>query len=154
MTKKIHLLLYRNQKKFINDLSIISDDICSTIKYKINEYFQIKDRGTEIIILRYKGETLEQIGQKFSVTRERIRQIEKKAINKLDLYFKNNQLLRLIQLSCGTKGIIDFFKLDYLNQNQKDFIVFYLKKKDLIVDSNEDSSLISFCGISVDFIRI
>jgi hypothetical protein len=142
--EKIHLRLYHYQKKLISELGLISNDIRSTIKLKINEYFQNKDKETEIILLRFKGKTLEEIGKKFSVTRERIRQIEKRAINKLDLFFKNNQLLRLIQLSCGTKGIIDFKKIDYLNQDQQDFITFYLKRKDLIVDSNEESTLISF----------
>jgi hypothetical protein len=142
--EKIHLRLYHNQKKLVSELGIISYDIRNTIKSKINEYFQNKDKETEILLLRLKGNTLEEIGKKFSVTRERIRQIEKKAINKLDLYFKNSQLLRLIQLSCGAKGIIDFKKIDYLNQDQQNFITYYLKKKDLIIDSNEESSLISF----------
>ena len=48
----------------------------------------ISDREKEVVSLRYglnipKKNTLEQIGKKFNVTRERIRQIEAKALRKL-----------------------------------------------------------------------
>ena len=39
-----------------------------------------------------KEYTLEEIGQKYGITRERIRQIEVKAINKLKFYDKNTGL--------------------------------------------------------------
>ncbi len=57
----------------------------------------LKDREREVLILRYglqdgKERTLEEVGQIFGVTRERIRQIESKALKKLNLPKYSNSL--------------------------------------------------------------
>jgi hypothetical protein len=55
----------------------------------LNDYFQqpncfLNEREQTILLARYKEKrTLEEIGKDFNITRERARQIEKKAINKL-----------------------------------------------------------------------
>ena len=54
----------------------------------------LSDREKEILELRYglydnKIHTLKEIGDMLSITRERVRQIEKKAITKLKLHFGN-----------------------------------------------------------------
>ncbi len=63
--------------------------IHADLKQKIREALNnLTDRETKILELRYglkdgREHTLEEVGQKFNVTRERIRQIELKAIRKL-----------------------------------------------------------------------
>ena len=59
----------------------------------------LTERQKEIIIDRYglsdgTEKTLEQVGQKYGVTRERIRQIESKAIRKLIARFARNRKKR------------------------------------------------------------
>lgn len=68
---------------------------CSTV---INKLFaQLKERELDIIMTRYgfidgEEKTLEEVGAKFHVTRERIRQIELKAIKKMQVYIQNNHI--------------------------------------------------------------
>ena len=56
---------------------------------RINEVLsQLTDREARVIRLRYgledgRNHTLEEVGKEFNVTRERIRQIEAKALKKL-----------------------------------------------------------------------
>lgn len=55
----------------------------------------LKDKERKVIILRLglngnREHTLEEIGQVFNVTRERIRQIEAKALEKLRSYMRNH----------------------------------------------------------------
>jgi len=65
--------------------SVIHADLRQKIREAMNN---LSDRETRILELRYglkdgREHTLEEVGQKFNVTRERIRQIELKAIRKL-----------------------------------------------------------------------
>lgn len=65
--------------------TVIHADLRQKIKEALNN---LTDRETRILELRYgledgREHTLEEVGQKFNVTRERIRQIELKAIRKL-----------------------------------------------------------------------
>lgn len=65
--------------------TVIHADLRQKIREALNN---LTDRETRILELRYglkdgKEHTLEEVGQKFNVTRERIRQIELKAIRKL-----------------------------------------------------------------------
>jgi RNA polymerase primary sigma factor len=65
--------------------TVIHADLRQKIREALNN---LSDRETRILELRYglkdgREHTLEEVGQKFNVTRERIRQIELKAIRKL-----------------------------------------------------------------------
>jgi RNA polymerase primary sigma factor len=77
---------------FIEDNDILSPPdtmIHANLKEKIQDALRnLNDRESRILELRYglkdgREHTLEEVGQKFNVTRERIRQIELKAIRKL-----------------------------------------------------------------------
>lgn len=48
----------------------------------IEESDKLNKKEKEILIKRVKGKTLEDIGKKYKVTAERIRQIEEYAVNK------------------------------------------------------------------------
>jgi len=77
---------------FIEDRDVSSPPdtvIHSSLRRKIKEALKnLTDRETKILEMRYgltdgREHTLEEVGEKFNVTRERIRQIEMKAIRKL-----------------------------------------------------------------------
>ena len=90
---------------FIEDKKIPSP-LDSTICTSRQEYIEkvlktLTEREARIIKLRYgfgdgNEHTLEEVGQQFKVTRERIRQIEAKALRKLKLPSRNNKLRSLI----------------------------------------------------------
>ncbi len=73
------------------DISTINKDIMTLLRNA-----NLNDKEKEIIILRYgfssKGPmSLEEVGKKFNVTRERIRQIEAKALNKIRRFCRLNK---------------------------------------------------------------
>lgn len=49
----------------------------------VRSFFSLNDREQEILVARYRGETLEQVGGRMDVTRERVRQIQERATNRL-----------------------------------------------------------------------
>ena len=75
---------------------IINKELSLIVNSAMNKY--LTDREKEVLMLRFglnedrKEYTLEEIGQKYGITRERIRQIEVKARNKLKFYDKNTGL--------------------------------------------------------------
>lgn len=67
-------------------------------------FMVLLDKEKEVIVRRFSldgqgRETLEKIGQRFSVTRERVRQIENAAINKLRRTVDNTRLKGIIKIS-------------------------------------------------------
>lgn len=67
-------------------------------------FMVLLDKEKEVIVKRFNldggsRETLEKIGQRFSVTRERIRQIESAALNKLRRTVDNTRLKSIIDLA-------------------------------------------------------
>ncbi|MCR9294707.1 MAG: sigma-70 family RNA polymerase sigma factor [bacterium] len=73
-----------------------------SLKYHIDEAMQtLNYREREILRLRYGladgyAYTLEEVGRIFSVTRERVRQIESKAVRKLQQPYRNRALMSFI----------------------------------------------------------
>jgi len=57
-----------------------------TFKEVIDKEYAPSDKVTQIFLLRTKGETLQDIGQKYGVTRERIRQILVKTVRKYKIH--------------------------------------------------------------------
>ncbi|NOR11774.1 MAG: RNA polymerase sigma factor RpoD [Candidatus Aminicenantes bacterium] len=90
---------------FIEDKKMPSP-LDSTICTSRQEYIEkilktLSEREARIIKLRYgfgdgNEHTLEEVGQQFKLTRERIRQIEAKGVRKLKLPSRNNKLRSLI----------------------------------------------------------
>lgn len=85
--------IYNEHAKTLDDYAI-TDNLRKKIKLAINT---LTAREEKIIRLRYglddgKLRTLEEVGDKFNVTRERIRQIEAKALRKLRSPNKSKQL--------------------------------------------------------------
>ncbi|MDD3420496.1 MAG: sigma-70 family RNA polymerase sigma factor [Candidatus Gastranaerophilales bacterium] len=69
---------------------------------------QLSSKEKDVLIMRFgldddgKKKTLEEIGSRYGVSRERIRQIENRAISKLKKLFKNNKEIRGIKNFIGT----------------------------------------------------
>ena len=87
-----------NQHKF-PDSELMVESLKSDIK---NYLTQLTEREAEVIKLSYGIEyensaTLEEIGEKFNLTRERIRQIKEKALGKLRLSKRSNQLRKYLE---------------------------------------------------------
>lgn len=87
---------------FIKDDHVVSPHEAASyevLKLQMNEALSLlTEREAEVLKLRYGIETgqemtLEEIGKEFNVTRERIRQIESKALNKLRKKTKSNKLI-------------------------------------------------------------
>ncbi len=88
---------------FIEDKKAVSPD-----QYATNEYLhetvnrilkQLPERDEMILRMRFglddgRPKTLEEVGKKYSITRERIRQIESKALRKLNKSYANTQELQ------------------------------------------------------------
>ena len=71
----------------INEISNLNDELLKLLT----------EKEKDVIVKRYNldnkgGSTLEQIGQEYSVTRERIRQIEKNALKKMQRHVSNSPL--------------------------------------------------------------
>ena len=77
---------------FLEDETLLQDELSahSSLQGKINQAIsQLEEREQQIINLRFGINdsqilTLDEIGQRFNLTRERIRQIEKKALKKIE----------------------------------------------------------------------
>ena len=77
---------------FLEDEALLQDELSahSSLQDKINQAIsQLEEREQQIINLRFGINdsqilTLDEIGQRFNLTRERIRQIEKKALKKIE----------------------------------------------------------------------
>ena len=87
---------------FIKDDHVVSPHEAASyevLKLQMNEALSLlTEREAEVLKLRYGIETgqemtLEEIGKEFNVTRERIRQIESKALNELRKKTKSNKLI-------------------------------------------------------------
>ena len=107
-----------------NELSPVETVLNNDLKKRVREMFDtcLTPREKKVLKMRYgidvsSDHTLEDVGKDFGVTRERIRQIEVKALKKLRLYAKSNNL----------DSMINFDNLKDL-KNSKD------------EDSNEDDS--------------
>ena len=86
---------------FIEDLTAVAPPVAaseSMLKEQLEQVLQsIGERERQVIKLRFgledgRSHTLEDVGREFNVTRERIRQIESKTINKLRQPMRKNKL--------------------------------------------------------------
>ena len=80
LKKRTNIVLTGNQNYEVKD-AVVVHDIDSLLE-------DLKERERQVIVLRFGLEdghprTLEEVGKEFNVTRERIRQIEAKALRKL-----------------------------------------------------------------------
>ncbi|MBU1445935.1 hypothetical protein KKD70_01590 [Patescibacteria group bacterium] len=116
-----HITTFQNAQKIVQDLLIL---LSQKEKHVIKRRFNLDNT--------YKA-TLEEIGKQFNVTRERIRQIEKNALNKLQRNVNNTEL-----------SLINEFIKDILKENggvmtENDIfakLISVLNKNDIEVNKN------------------
>ena len=99
------------------DIRKISDEFVAEIEKK--------ERNCQVVKYRMEKKTLDEVGAFFGVTRERIRQIEKKAKIKAGAWAKRSNILRLMSADLNNKTVMsaeDFSKLLGANGT----LIFYL----------------------------
>ncbi len=93
-----------------------------------------KDRARveDIIRLRSSHSTLEEVGNIYGITRERIRQIEAKAVRKFRVWEKNHNYLAKMAAECGCCSVIPFKLIKELLGDDGEIIIYLLR----LADSN------------------
>lgn len=134
-------------------LSRLVKACCYDISLMARTFFdEIKknERAYEIVKLRSEGQTLEQVGNEYSVTRERVRQIEKKISQKFVNWVKHNSIiLKIVADEDGNRvmlpSVFDVYFKEYskifaylLKINEQEFAyVHYNKGLDIFVVGDE-----------------
>ena len=105
----------KDESSTVSDLLIDESSIAPDTKVTQDNLFcemrgildQLSSKEKDVLIMRFgldddgKKKTLEEIGSRYGVSRERIRQIENRAISKLKKLFKNNKEIRGIKNFIG-----------------------------------------------------
>lgn len=120
-----HLYCFNNDElnqvhKFILKCSI--DFKSSFLSFLDN----LKQNEIIVIVRRASGLTLNDVGVELNITRERIRQIEKKALLKFDLYINDNHILELIDADNSLNGIITNKMIENIYDERKDVFIYML----------------------------
>jgi RNA polymerase primary sigma factor len=87
-----------DNKNTLPDRELMEESLQNEVK---NILVKLTEREAKVIMLSYgigceKSATLEEIGDQFNLTRERIRQIKEKALSKLKLSERSNQLRKFL----------------------------------------------------------
>ena len=117
------------------------------VQNEINLFFEdlYKDTRLEFLLTeRTKGQTLEQIGNNLCITRERVRQIEKKATQKFGVWQKNNRILNKIFVDNHETVALSSSELENFIRPYGSVFVYLLKNNDdndIIYDEQLDMFL-------------
>lgn len=152
LSESLEEYIKANAKELLNDNSVLSKFVkaCTYDFKRLTTHFFEKIRENkrtyEIIRQRVVGNTLEQVGIEFAVTRERVRQIEKKVSQSFINWVKRNSIiLKIVADEDGRcvliPSVFDIYLLEYadifrylLKINEGEFYnVFYDKELDLFV---------------------
>ena len=142
-------------KEFISWINIDVTETIIKISSKIDELLQeSSDKAIDILESRASGQTLEEIGSRLGLTRERVRQIEQKMYRKFWAYY-NAQKYDLIMLAYALRDGDSILYLNELKEVLGDFALilwdsikhtpeheFYFYSKDIdaiIVPSGKES---------------
>lgn len=105
------------------------------IRNEYEEYWNShKDRARveDIMRLRSSHSTLEEVGNIYGITRERIRQIEAKAVRQFRVWEKNHNYLAKMAAECGCCSVIPFKLIKELLGDDGEIIIYLLR----LADSN------------------
>lgn len=89
-----------------------------------------RDRVEDIVRLRSNRSTLEEVGNIYGITRERIRQIEAKAVRKFRVWEKNHNFLAKVAAECGCYSVITFKRIKEIMGDNGDIIIYLLRLAD------------------------
>lgn len=102
----------------------------------MNEYLGYLDsqrdrqRVEDILKLRSQHNTLGEVGSIYGITRERIRQIEAKAVRKFKVWERNHNFLAKIVAECGSVSVIQFEQINNLLHEYSDVVIYLLRFAD------------------------
>lgn len=100
------------------------------------------ERDYSIIVHRYgMGLTLEETGKHFGVTRERVRQVAKKAVKKLSAHLKRQHFAEIVKVLSPHEAFITEEQLVEIVGSEYAFIVGLLKQEDLLLNHNDTLEL-------------
>lgn len=103
------------------------------IRNEYEEYWNShKDRARveDIMRLRSSHSTLEKVGNIYGITRERIRQIEAKAVRQFRVWEKNYNYLAKMAAECGCCSVIPFKLIKELLSDDGEIIIYLLRLAD------------------------
>lgn len=89
-----------------------------------------RERVEDIVRLRSGRSTLEEVGNNYGITRERIRQIEAKAVRKFRVWEKNHNFLAKVAAECGCCSVITFKRIKEILGDNGDIIIYLLRLAD------------------------
>ena len=107
----------------INSLKTVGE-IFESLKISDDKKFALSEK--ELTYIKYKiedGFTLEKIGSKFGLTRERIRQIISRGIRKIDNALKKNDMNRVLRLSFPLKSFCYIDELFELVDDENSILI-------------------------------
>lgn len=106
-------------------------DLSSEYKEYLNCH-KDRERIEDILMLRSHHSTLEEVGNIYGITRERIRQIEAKAVRKFKVWEKNQNFLAKIAAECGCCSVVPFKLIADFLPGYSDVVIYLLR----LVDSS------------------
>ena len=131
-------------------LEWISFDLNKIIQNWFESYF--KDKRIALIIKsRAKGKTLQECGDLLGITRERVRQIEKKFIKQFNLFINSNPIIMMLYAERNGDAIITPTEIEMEIYDYAVELIYLLKittKKHYIYDKNLDVFIVGPESIS------
>ena len=117
-------ILHNNLIGFIN---FLSNDKVSFVKEKYLKIFK-SERNRSILLMRSMGKTLEETGQKHSLTRERIRQIESKIIRNFLSFLARTKARYILHAFSDNDNILSPETIYDLLGKESDIFIYCLRR--------------------------
>jgi len=126
------------------DIKEMTNEFLEKVYYAKHE--DTESRNKKVLVQRVRNSTLESIGNELNITRERVRQLEKKVLDRAEKYIPNYNFIWLISLECGSDKILTLEELSEYFCDRTDEMVYILKHIDSSVSKylyNNDLKIFS-----------
>lgn len=147
---RINLSENRDLTEIIRFIKWCSFDIKEDVNNMFEKLFK-NDREREIIFNRAKGNTLDTTGKLFGVTRERIRQIEKKVIKRFESLLNVNKIILKIYAERDGDEILTPSELAEYFEEKTEQILYLLRRAETsfyTYDSDLDVFVVGSSGLA------
>lgn len=125
--------IYNNKEELCDDNSVVFRFVkscCYDIGAMTELFFdevRKNERAFDIVKLRADGDTLEQVGNTYAVTRERVRQIEKKTSHRFINWLKHNSIMYKIVADENGSCVLFPSVFDVYFKEHASIVLFFLK---------------------------
>lgn len=139
-----------NLSEIIQFIKWCSFDIKKDIDNMLKKLYH-NDREYEVIAHRAKGDTLDIIGKSYGVSRERIRQIEKKVLTRFESLLNSNRIILKIFAERDGDEILTPSKLEEYFKAESEQILYLLRRTDstfYTYDSDLDVFVVGSSGLA------